>query len=280
MRIMHSIMKKIISLAATIISILSGRSRREFIYFLIKNRRFSEGSLLLSIFTTSLCNRRCKYCIMKHLMSKYPAYHLSIQDLEVFIRVAEKSRYRFDFILTGGEPLLWENLKEGVRLFKSSRICKSLVLFTNAIYIDVLDDEVVKYIDTIRVSRYFENSNNIDYLCNKYSRKIEVVGREEFWSNPTAPIAGSIPAECLNQEFFLFKNRIFACPHSASIAFGCGSNLCLSNPVDRGFINGLDKIRDKQQEEICSRCISNKKVRIRVQQVPNIKQEHQNGANR
>ncbi len=90
-------------------------------------------------------------------MAKYPTYQMPLSDIHHFIQVSRKSGYRFEIILTGGEPLLWKDLGEGIDALRNSGICSKLHLFTNAGDIKRLPAEVAANVDTIRTSQYPEN---------------------------------------------------------------------------------------------------------------------------
>jgi len=253
----------------TITSILSGKIHKEFLSALYHNRRLLCGSLWLSLFVTSRCNVNCDECIMGNLRRTYPDYQMSLDEVKKFIEVSERSHYSFDIILTGGEPLSWDYFEEGTRLLKSSKICNSLHLFTNAMGISGLNHETVKYLDRIRISRYEGNRDNAAKLFKMFPGKVQIVDRREFWANPTHKIPDTVPARCCNQEVMLFNYRVYACPHSVSLAFTSHSDVKLSNPLEDRFLVGMSQIKKMQQDAVCSLCISNLNVREKAEKVKN-----------
>lgn len=264
---------KLITLRAVIalfFAVLRGRLRPDFVKFLMQKHRAKEGNIQISFFVTAQCPRQCQHCIMSHLMAQHRGYHMTLEELKDFIAISQQSRYKFEIVLTGGEPLAWQNFKDGVRLLKSSSVCDSLIVFTNAATIAPLDSESMKYIDKIRVSQYYENEENIKALSRLYPHKVEIVNREDFWINPVSPVPGTTPAECLNEEIFFFNRAVYACPHSASIAYGNKSKVELCQPLEVGFLKKLSHIKKMQQEQICTFCISNKKVRDKATKVDNL----------
>ena len=227
----------------------------------------------MSLYVTSACGLRCEQCIMMGLMDSQRAYQMSLHELEYFIRVSEASDYRFDLVLTGGEPTLWKSFAQGVKLLKCSAICNSLTLFTNAMSIDPLTEETVACLDGIRISDYNNSHANVAELQRRFGAKVQVVNREEFWQNPTSAVPNSLPAQCLNPEILLANYQVYACPHSAAIAASNGSMARLSNPLAKDFLKGLLRIKLQQQREVCSHCISNKRVRTQQQKVANLSQK-------
>jgi len=119
--------------------------------------------LMLSIKTTTDCVfPRCKNCSAIPFMDANPGWQTPIEDIENLIKYSKQAGYFFSHILlSGGEPLLWDNVVEGTRLLKESKITGSLVLVTNALAIDFnnLDKvfEIISNVDLFRISKYSRN---------------------------------------------------------------------------------------------------------------------------
>jgi hypothetical protein len=144
-------------------------------------------------------------------------------------------------------------------------------MFTNAINLSKINDKVAEAVDEIRISLYEYNKKTSPILKKKYPNKVRIKDQTEFWVNPPGKVDGATPAICLNPEFMYFNRKIYACSHSLSIAKGCNnSSVKLSVPLEEGFASKLKEIRKKQEEDICSRCISNQKVRDVVVKKKNI----------
>ena len=232
-----------------------------------------HNSIPMSLYVTSACGLRCEECIMMGLMDSQRSYQMSLHELEYFIKVSEASGYRFDLVLTGGEPTLWKNFAQGVKLLRYSAICNSLTLFTNAMSIDPLTEDAVACLDGIRISDYNTSSENVAALKARFGAKVRVVDRQEFWANPREAVPNSLPAQCLNPEILLANYQVYACPHSAAIAASNGSMARLSNPLSKDFLRGLLRIKLEQQREVCSHCISNNCVRTQQKRVANVSQK-------
>jgi hypothetical protein len=221
----------------------------------------------MSLYVISACNLKCPECIMAHLMSHEKSYQMSIPEIERLLEVSEACDYTFNFVITGGEPLLWKNLKEAVRLLRKSPVTQSMVMFSNVVNISQVDDELMDSLKQLRVSRYEDARNwkNTKILLERYPDKMRVVPRDQFWVNPTQPVPGTTPAHCLNPEILYQDYKVYACPHSASIAIGCAAPLeGLYAELKPNFLDEMETIRKGQEENICSRCISNKLVREKV----------------
>ena len=230
---------------------------------MIKGNVKLGGMYGMSLFVTSRCNQWCKECIMRGLMSKDRKYEMSLEELLAFIDVTEKSRYKFHYMLTGGEPLLWKNLKEGVRLLRQSASCNYLYLFTNLLNYEVLDNEIMDNLNCVKVSQYTTNEEEIREVKKRYGDKIKVYDRRKFWINPKEKIDINTPVMCMNEGELLFQDyHVYSCLHSASIAAAHkDTETTICQPLELGYLDGLDEIRKNQAKDICSWCTSNKEVR-------------------
>ena len=207
---------------------------------------------------------------MQHFMSETRQYQMSVEEIAQFLEVSERSGYKFKFILSGGEPLLWKNLKPGLQLLRASSVCKRIEIFSNATDIRRIDGEVMSLIDQLRLSEYSDNQDNIADLVERYGDKVRVVDRTKFWKNPKKAMKGVLPAKCLNRHQHLYMDgKMWACPHSGSIANGNGSKVTICCPLAEGFLDRMEEIFIAQQEEICTFCISNQKVRKKVERLAN-----------
>ena len=226
----------------------------------------------MTMYVLSPCNLNCEECIMMKFMKKHRSYQMSLPEIEAFLDISSKSDYVFRFILSGGEPLLWKNLKAGVQLLRGSPVCGGIDMFSNAVNINKVDDDVMECIDELRLSLYGNNRKNAECLIKRYGKKIRVVDRTTFWVNPTSAIEGTLPAKCLNYHQHMYMDyKVYACPHSGSIAEGNGSKTPIYTPLAPGFLEKVDAIFESQQPEICTFCISNKNVRDKVETVSNSK---------
>lgn len=239
-------------------------------YILLK-RKWREGALPLSLYVTSACSLQCEHCIMGGLMKSARGYQMSLEEVSRFIRISEESKYSFDVVLTGGEPTAWRNLAQGVKLLQASSACHTVTMYTNAVSVRrFIELGVAEDLDHIRVSRYSTNEQSVDELETHFPTKISIVPRDEFWQNPDSPVRKSLPVRCLNPEVLVYNEQIYACPHSASIAATIESNTKICKPLEKNFLKGLNIIKFFQQWDICTRCISNGRVRKQLEKVPNL----------
>ncbi len=235
----------------------------------------------MSLYVTSVCNLACSECIMQHAMHKDPKYQMGLDEIRALVEFGEKSNYRFDFVLTGGEPLIWKDLAEGLTILRQSRITNKIVMFSNAMFPDRVTADVIRLLDAIRISHYFYNTEHMQRLQAMWPEKVSVVERTGFWKNPTEPVPEhiSLPVECMNPEVMFYNYDVYACPHNLSIATAAGSTVPLSVPVRQvNFLDGLRNIKHSKghASEICTLCISNGKVRKHAEKTLNVSRGREN----
>jgi len=217
----------------------------------------------LTLYVTSKCNLFCEGCIMSDFMSANAGYEMALEELDKFIQVTQESRYLLNIIICGGEPLLWKHLQEGVKRVAESKIANRILLFTNAVNIRNVNNELMEHLSQIRISKYSKNAKNTDELCTRYPDKIRVVDRLKFYRQPDMPLHNVLPCECVNLEHLYMKEKIYACAHGCSRNGGhdeLEDGTKLYAPLEIGYLNHMDRIRN-ETEELCRKCSSNLKVR-------------------
>ncbi len=232
------------------------------------------AAIKMSLYVTSVCNLECAECIMQHTMQADPKYQMSLEELQALIEYGELSGYQFDFVLTGGEPLLWKYLPEGLQLLRTSRITKNITMFSNGMFPERVTQPVADALTAIRLSEYLYNADKVKQLQRLWPRKVSIVERTGFWKNPTEPVPLQIalPVECMNPEVMYYNGEVYACPHNLSLAKLSGSTAKLSRSVRQvNFLVGLPGIKKDHQHasEICTWCISNNKIRKHAEKTLN-----------
>lgn len=203
---------------------------------------------------------------MQHHMAWDAHYHMPLEEVTDFLKAAEASGYTFEVTLSGGEPLLWRCLNEAVPALRASKSVARLVMFTNALAHQRMTDRAAAQFDRIRVSNYGHNAEAMRSMQTRWPHNVEVVPRYGFWRNPREPVPASVahPVQCLNPEVLLYDRRIYACPHALSISRVLPSPPpveLLSVPLAAGFMERMRELKQTYHAEICTRCISNKRVR-------------------
>lgn len=229
--------------------------------------------------TTSLCNAWCKHCNAVPWMKANPDYHLSLDDIDNWIKYSKESGYKFgNVILTGGEPLLWKNVVDGVKKLKNSRLIHRLIMYTNALAVneDNLDmiGQILENISILRVSRYIGNEHKIKLIRDNFPKnKIKVVNKTKFIALPMKPIPNTLPAKCTCHAYDLTGSNISLCGPAKNIICRVGWNQedfsYIIEPLKRDYLTRLSKI-PKRNQPYCQYCVGNSKVRKEMRKVLNI----------
>lgn len=151
----------------------------------------------------SECQYNCANCAHKGLKSIDPYYHLSMEDLESFIRFTEESDYTANLVIHGpGEPLLWKYLTEGLTRLRKSSSVNFIVIISNGLLLPKFT-HIFDLVDSIRVSLYPESTTMIiNHPKAIYNP------RSEFY-NKQYP--ASIPCTCLCDGPMIYRDLVF--PH-------------------------------------------------------------------
>ena len=209
---------------------------------------------------------------MRFQMDADPDYQMSLDELAYFLSVCEKFDYKFKFIISGGEPLMWKNLKSGLKMLRDSKVCQNIVLYSNGINIQVVDEETISLCDTFRISRYQYNTSNINNIKSKFPQLV-VVDRKQHWKVPLEPVENVFPEDCgLKNELFLYRGRVYFCPMCPPITIQQKLDIITSVEVnyETGFLEGLKQLEKDHKPTLCPCCTWNKKIRAKYCSIPNI----------
>lgn len=180
------------------------------------------------------CQNNCVFCAHGGMISEYKGYQLSIGELENFIDCTKKSGYFIEELSIHGigEPLLWDHFDEGIKLLKSSGVVGRIIVTTNGLLLDKINDETMRSIDTLSVSVYPDYPNHVLLKEKKseYKEKVEINYITKFIAKPIR-MYNKIPCHCLTCGPMFIKDKIF---------FYCGPTV-----FDAARLKGVDIFRYK-----------------------------------
>jgi hypothetical protein len=140
---------------------------------------------------------------------------MSIHELNRFLYYTQKSNYYIKEILIHGpgEPTLWKNLNEGIKILHDSPIIGAISMLSNGASLDRIEEETFKYIDQISISIYPDAKENdlITHLHQKFPEKIKLEFVKKFWIPPNREYPDSIPCACICPVPGFIDNKIFYC---------------------------------------------------------------------
>jgi organic radical activating enzyme len=241
----------------------------------------------LSIITHAVCNLSCEHCSVMPWMMKYGKdYEMTMENVKNFVFWTKKSGYFFERIcLTGGEPLLWDNIIDKLKIIVAEKgiIYKELNIQTNLLKLTEANigwfKDILALVDGVRVSMYLYNNKAVDISLNKLtsaeSEKISYVERSDaFMKRLLEPVPDSLPAICGCPDYNLYGDGVDICGGGRPIATSMGKTIEEDYPyyhakIDR--VNYLDQLNSYSQfkQEFCQYCVVNTKNHSAIELAPN-----------
>src|ERR1051325_9255359 len=176
---------------------------------------------------SSPCQNDCELCAHADLMRHIKGYQLSLEKLDRFLFYTERSNYfiRSLSIHGPGEPFLWRDMNEGLKMLKRSKAIGWVTMVTNGLLLDRITDDAMRCLDRLFVSVY-ANYNRETVLTDfraKWGEKVSLWDGTYFWEhsgNPkaTAPATGG--CNCVGP--MLYDDKIF--PYCGPPVFGAAKN--------------------------------------------------------
>ena len=210
---------------------------------------------------------------MNHHKSVGEEYHFSLDDVDRFLFYTKISGYHFDMLrITGGEPLLWENLLEGLKRFKRSQLIGKITIVSNGL--EVKEENRDKLVEVTKrakvfISQYSGNEDNVQFAMDNFpSDKIRVSG-VSYYCLPKVLMEDVLPTFCRCVGATIYKDGVSFCSPVRTMGFlnpvdkyGVGDELAASlcTRFRIGYMNHFDKLR-KYNWSFCRQCVGNKRLR-------------------
>ena len=221
----------------------------------------------VTLFVCLACQRKCPQCSQKGLMKWKPKYQMSLDEIKLFVDYTKQSNCdQFkSIIVSGGEPLLWRHLEEGVQIIQKSCLARDVNIFSNGMNVRVITQRLINNINVLRVSRYSDNKFVLFDLMVRFGpKKIVIVDREIHCPIPKTLFDNVLPAQCGCEGYALCDNIMYACPMVPTISQEMGFSLqdfpetyCALQPH---WVEILDKFK-RANHLFCRACIGNWKIR-------------------
>lgn len=233
----------------------------ERINWLTNRVHIPESMMHLHLFVTTACGAFCPHCNQRGIMKQHFGYHMSLDEIKKLIEATAASGYGpfRDVIVSGGEPLLWNNLEDGIRMLFEAKI-GPIRIFTNGLH--CVPETIVPMVKEFRVSRYDWNQQSVQSLREKLGKKIRVVNRQKHFHVPLGRYGlETLPEECGGQGCVVFQGKIYPCCNAMSTPLWLqdeNENIP-SCDIQPGY-RELTLFNLKRMSEFCRGCIGNKKV--------------------
>ena len=217
------------------------------------------------IWVTSMCSLDCKWCSHKYTRTQYSDYQMQMEEVRMFVDSCKARHIHFDVIeLTGGEASLWDNLEEGIELFK--QVSNDITLVTNGNNPDRIINLNLKH--WIVSSSQASSSQLLKY--EPYNSKINY-NSHQHKKPPTTAVPNSLPANCCvlkdvfgrTQDSMLYlKGKVYYCCN----AFPITEYINIDDEIVCDFEDDfVSKMSNKSfTHPVCQYCICNVKVWERI----------------
>ena len=220
-------------------------------------------NLKLLVWVTSDCNLTCPLCNQFHSMGINLGYHMPLNEVKNLVESCKRRNIHFSVIeLIGGEPTLWVNLKEGIKIL--NEITDDIFFVTNGQNPELVISLGLKHwiVSTSQATkaqweRFKGHTDKI--ICNVHQHKIV----------PVNAIPNSIPAVCVvavdpfnpiqrENGIGYLRGKMYYC----NLAFALSDRVPLTDDMwcdlEDDFVTKFsNKTFDK---EICKYCLCNGKV--------------------
>jgi len=215
----------------------------------------------------SPCQNNCKDCAHKELIASTYNFHLSLQELKKFIECTKQSNYFIEelSIHGPGEPTLWRDLNEGLKMIYESKIANKIIITSNGHSLDRLNDASWNYITSVNVSHY----PDIKVDLSKYKSKIKIIEATEFRSLPTRRYPNTIPCPCAVPGPMFMKDKIFlSCGppiYDAALLAKVGilDDKRLWTPLEVNYMDKYDK-KLTGNLSLCEYCFGNLNIKADI----------------
>lgn len=179
----------------------------------------------VAIYTNFNCNLRCKYC-SAHSQFRTKDDDYDIEDIkkDILYLVSLKNSKIKEFVIIGGEPLLYPRLKELIEFL--SKFNKRIVIITNGVLLKQCDF-LLKYFNKntsnkIAISNY-KLKNVLDFY-NKNKDTLNIVLRPVTWCKTINDYRTSTLNHFKSVEFccrsvLLYQGKIWYCSVYLSNSF-------------------------------------------------------------
>ena len=215
----------------------------------------------LYIWVTSDCNLSCPYCSQAYTMRQHKGYQMDLQEIHSIVNSCKERGLYFDIIeITGGEPSLWKNIEEGVKLF--AEICDMVTLATNG--------NNPELILSLGLKTWIVSASQ---ATPKQMKKYEPVKHKLTINShthkkaPDHPVFNSLPAICCSRVTpqgeaqvsmqYLKGNVYYCCDAFAHTEYVEESDSIVCSFEDDFLVKYKDK---KYDQKICQYCLCNQNV--------------------
>jgi len=216
--------------------------------------------LLLEV--CSPCQNTCKFCAHLEMRDFDPGFQLDLDEMEKLIARLNTTGCRINELnIHGpGEPLLWKDFNQAIRIIKKSNIANCVFVVTNGLRLDRIEEDVWECLSSMRgqrapvlISRYPGLAIDESFL-DKHKGLYEMLDSSKFWQTTMLQPATAIyTCACAGPAYY--KGKIY--PHCGPPIFAAAP-LASLDPHDFGIeLNQWDPNTEYDLHPPCVWCWAN-----------------------
>ena len=225
--------------------------------------------------TNTQCQNDCPGCCNTYLRHQQSHYRLSLSSLKNFLSCCVTSGYTIQTLwLNGpGEPLIWKDLQDALRIIRESKVAEKVFIASNGIAVKAVEGLNWDDLDKLRITCYPnqtpQNREALQEIQKTHPKLVfhpvrEFSIREDYGNN------AYLPCECVCEGPTLLNDRIYYyCGPMVIEAIerakeaGVEDSRILDVPVEPEFMRDYNpKLRMKLS--YCLYCWANKSIPKKV----------------
>jgi glycosyltransferase involved in cell wall biosynthesis len=218
----------------------------------------------IELMVTGLCSRKCPHCSQAAYNQDYKDYQAPVALVEKLCKRALDNGGRYEWLqLSGGEPLLWDNLEAGCKLVKDSGAFKKIRVFTNGDpqerLLGLLRSGLIDFI-------YINTTNSNQETCRIVKEQFPTRSYLDPTAHkplPTSMIPDTLPPDCHCNHLCVIENNVYPCGNFYTHIRRLGKNLedyknyfCTLDDDWIGFFRKINRFN----MDICQSCLANGRV--------------------
>lgn len=229
----------------------------------------------LEIHVSYHCNLSCKGC--SHMTPLEKEKYIDEFDIYDTLKILSKYLHCEVIRLIGGEPTLNHNLSSIAKNIKKINIADKIAIATNGIFIDKIQEDVLKNVDIFEISNYHYSEHLTNKIINwaknvkeKYNIKTYIYMYKYFresisyLKNEDTDLIKKIYDTCIVshdwQCFNVFEGYFFKCPQAIAISRNIENNYMDTNGIKIEDDSNLEDrlyeyINDDKPLKACSYCL-------------------------
>lgn len=226
------------------------------------------NQFMLSFMPVGVCNLTCPNCTQAPWLEDFGGYQMSPYEVQSICDRVRVLGLRFEWAhITGGEPALWQFLKEGCQIIRESNLFDHTEVWSNCKSPKPLAEVLeLGLVDKVVTQSGNHSKAGAKKLKEEFGNQVVILETAGHQVHPDGPLDNAIPALCGCDKTNVFNHRVWPCPNVYSNMVRLGIDVESSGlwaPLESDWKTAMDNI-DRFGMEACKVCLANGKVSCRA----------------